>query len=82
MIAVGSNDKITDSLRTRTSSDQGDTASRTFVTRVVIYGKEDSEGRPAIEAVLDGKTEYGVLQSIQSVGSSDISEAKKGLGCA
>lgn len=47
-----------------------------LVTRVVIYGKEDNDGRPKIEATINGKTEYGVLQEIVNVGSSTIDEAK------
>lgn len=78
VIAVGSNDKIYGFVADKNIVQTRERYSITnLVTRVVIYGKEDSEGRPAVEAVLDGKTEYGVLQSIQSVGSSDISEAKQ-----
>jgi len=36
-----------------------------LVTRVKVVGKEDKEGRQPIEAVLDGKTEYGIRQRIQ-----------------
>lgn len=48
-----------------------------LVTRVVVVGKEDSDGRPKVEATIDGKTQYGILQSIQSMGSSTLEEAKK-----
>lgn len=48
-----------------------------LITRVVIVGKEDEEGRPKVEATLDGKTEYGILQDIQSIGSGTIEEARQ-----
>lgn len=48
-----------------------------LITRVVIVGKEDEEGRPKVEATLDGKTEYGILQAIQSIGSGTLAEAKQ-----
>lgn len=48
-----------------------------LVTRVVIVGKDDSNGRPKVEATVDGKTEYGILQTVITKGSSSISEAKK-----
>lgn len=47
-----------------------------LVTRVLVLGKEDSEGRPKVEATIDGSTEYGILQSVISKGSSSLSEAK------
>lgn len=48
-----------------------------LVTRVVIVGKEDDEGRPKVESTLEGKTEYGILQEIQSIGSGTIDEARQ-----
>ncbi len=47
-----------------------------LVTRVVVVGKDDSKGRPKVEATLNGKTEYGILQTISSKGSSSLSDAK------
>lgn len=35
-----------------------------LVTRVKIIGKEDSEGRVSVDAVIDGNLEYGVLQEV------------------
>lgn len=49
-----------------------------FVTKVVILGKEPSEGRPPILETLTGKMEYGTLQEV--VTSSDntkLDDAKK-----
>lgn len=37
-----------------------------LVTRVKVVGKEDSEGRAAVEAIVDGKTEFGIRQRIYS----------------
>ncbi len=48
-----------------------------LVTRVVIVGKDDKEGRPKVETTIDGKTQYGILQAIQSIGSGTLDEAKK-----
>jgi len=48
-----------------------------LVTRVVIVGKEDKNGKPKVQATLNGKTEYGILQQIHSRGDSSLSEAKK-----
>lgn len=55
-----------------------DTYSMTdLVTRVQITGKEDSEGRPSVKATVNGSTEYGILQSLQSIGSGSLADAKK-----
>lgn len=48
-----------------------------LVTRVVVIGKDDSEGRPKVEATVDGKTQYGILQTYVSKGSSSLTDAKK-----
>ena len=48
-----------------------------LVTRVVVTGKDDSSGRPKVEAVIDGKTEYGILQQHVAMGSSSLTDAKK-----
>lgn len=36
----------------------------TLVTRVKVVGKEDAEGKQAVEAVVDGLTNYGIRQQI------------------
>ncbi len=47
-----------------------------IVTRVVVVGKEDEDGKPRIEATLDGKTQYGVRQVIyQMPKDSSLGEA-------
>ena len=48
-----------------------------LVTRVVIYGKEDTDGRPVVETTLVGKVQYGILQDTQAKGSLTLEEAKK-----
>lgn len=41
-----------------------------LVTQVAIYGAEDKEDRRKLEAVVPGKTEYGVLQDVVLMTSS------------
>ena len=38
--------------------------SSNMITRVVIVGKEDKDGKQKIEATVDGKTEFGIRQTI------------------
>lgn len=48
-----------------------------LVTRVIIVGKEDKDGRAPIEATVNGKTEYGILQAvIHRDGDSTLADAK------
>jgi hypothetical protein len=42
-----------------------------LVTRVKVVGKEDSEGRQPVEAVLDGLTQHGIRQRIQNRAEDD-----------
>lgn len=48
-----------------------------LVTRVIVVGKDDKKGRPKVEATLNGKTEYGILQQVKVRGSAKLAEAKK-----
>ena len=48
-----------------------------LVTRVVVTGKDDSKGRPKVVATIDGKTEYGILQTFHAKGDATTAEAKK-----
>lgn len=49
-----------------------------LVTKVIVYGKEEKEGRPPIEGIETGKTEYGILQEIVSVScNTSLDDAKK-----
>jgi len=48
-----------------------------LVTRVILVGKDDKNGRPKVEATVDGKTEYGILQTVKSIGSTKLADAKK-----
>jgi len=47
-----------------------------LVTRVQVLGKDDKNGRPKVEATINGKTEYGILQRSVVKGSSTLKEAK------
>ena len=48
-----------------------------LVTRVKIIGKADNKGRSSVEAVLDGRLEFGVLQEIvKRDGDKDVGKAK------
>lgn len=48
-----------------------------MITRVKVVGVEDSEGRQPVEAVVNGKTEYGIRQRIYSRDQdTSLSEAK------
>lgn len=47
-----------------------------LVTRVIVVGKEDSAGRAPIEATVNGRTEYGILQEvIHRDGDSTLADA-------
>lgn len=48
-----------------------------LVTRVVVTGKEDKEGRPKVETTIDGKTQYGILQEMVEIGSGKLADAKE-----
>ena len=50
--------------------------SGSIVTRVIIVGKTDKEGHQAVEATVDGKTEFGVRQAIiEHQKSKDLAQA-------
>lgn len=50
---------------------------KNIITRVKIVGKEDSEGRVPIEAVVDGRIEFGIHQRIYNrSGDDSLDEAK------
>lgn len=42
-----------------------------LVTRVKVVGKEDSDGRQPVEAVIDGLTQHGIRQRIQNRSEDD-----------
>jgi len=49
-----------------------------LVTRVKVLGKMDKAGRAKVEATVDGKIEFGILQEIiYRDGNTSIAEAKK-----
>ena len=41
--------------------------SSNMITRIIIVGKEDKDGKQKIEAIVDGKTEFGIRQTIINV---------------
>lgn len=49
-----------------------------LVTKVIVVGKEDDEGRQKVEATVNGKTEYGVLQEVvQRDSDGTIAQARE-----
>ena len=78
VIEYGSNDVIYGfSADTNLISSSDKYSMTELVTRVIVTGKDDSEGRPKVEATINGKTEYGILQAVQARGSSSLTDAKK-----
>lgn len=47
-----------------------------LITRIIIAGKDNKNGVPKVEATLDGKTEFGILQAVMSMGSGKLADAK------
>lgn len=39
-------------------------STQNLITRVKVVGKEDAEGRQPVEAIIDGRTEFGIRQRI------------------
>lgn len=49
-----------------------------LVTKVIIMGKANDDGRSAVSKTLTGKTEYGILQEVvQITGDTTLNEAAK-----
>lgn len=48
-----------------------------MVTRVKIIGQEDNEGKTSVEAVINGKTEFGIRQKIYNRPKEDSLDAAK-----
>lgn len=64
-------DEQTNVVSAKDSFDSGD-----IVTRVIIVGKADEEGRQAVESTKDGKTEFGIRQAIvEHEDSNDLEQA-------
>lgn len=65
IVARGANDDVyhfDESDNTVSAKDSFDSGS--LVTRVVVIGKTDEEGHQAVEASVEGKTEFGIRQMI------------------
>lgn len=48
-----------------------------LVTKIIVYGKQTSKGKPKVQATLTGKTEYGTIQRVYNRGSDSLATAKK-----
>ena len=78
VVAVGGNGDIYGfTAYNNLTSSQDKYSMTSLVTRVIVTGKEDGNGRPKVEATIDGDTKYGILQSYVSMGSSSLADAKK-----
>jgi hypothetical protein len=64
-IAVqGSNSTVCEFNADNCTATQNKLSMDDLITKVVVGGKEDSEGRIPVEVIFEGRTEFGVLQSI------------------
>lgn len=78
VLPIGSNEDIyhfSDDSNTTTTSDKISTSS--LVTRVKVMGLADDDGKASPEAIVDGKTEYGIRQRIYNRSSDDTLETAK-----
>jgi len=48
-----------------------------LITRVKVIGQEDDDGKSSVEALIDGKTEYGIRQKIYVRDKDDSIDAAK-----
>ena len=78
VLPMGANDQVFAFCANQHITQLNDCYSMTsLITRVVITGKEDRNGRPKVLATLNGQTQYGILQTFQNKGSASLAEAKK-----
>lgn len=78
VLPIGSNEDIyhfSDDSNTTTTSDKISTSS--LVTRVKVMGLADDDGKASPEAIVDGKTEYGIRQRIYNRSADDTMETAK-----
>jgi len=74
----GNNKKIYHFGEDNTISTSNKQSTANLVTRVKVIGKEDEEGKSSVEAVLEGKTEFGIRQRIViNAKDENLEEAKK-----
>lgn len=77
IVQVGTNDPIYRFEKDNSVQAKHKVSIADLVTRVKIVGSEKDDGLPEVEAIVDGKTEYGIFQRIQNSASADsISDAK------
>lgn len=78
IVAVGGNEDIYHFGRNNSVSSKHKVSIANLVTRVKIVSSEKTDGLPKVEAVKNGKTEYGIFQRIVNHASSDkLSEAQQ-----
>lgn len=78
ILPIGSNQDVyhfAQDSNTVTTSDKISTSA--LVTRVKVMGLADDDGKASPEAILDGKTEYGIRQRIYNRSSDDTLETAK-----
>lgn len=78
IVAVGGNKDIYHFEGNNSVSSKHKVSIANLVTRVKIVSSEKTDGLPKVEAVKNGKTEYGIFQRIVNHASSDnLSEAQE-----
>lgn len=78
VLPIGANEDIyhfSDDSNTTTTSDKISTSS--MVTRVKVMGLANDDGKVAPEAIVDGKTEYGIRQRIYNRSADDTLDTAK-----
>lgn len=78
VLPIGSNEDVyhfSDDSNTTTTSDKISTSA--LVTRVKVMGLADDDGKASPEAIVDGKTEYGIRQRIYNRSADDTLETAK-----
>ena len=74
IIPWGTNDEVWCFENRNTVSSEYKISTADMVTRVKVIGEENDDGRSAVEAVLDGRTEFGIRQKIVRKGTDDSAE--------
>lgn len=71
IVPVGSNTKVYHFAADNSTLAAHKLSTAGMVTRVVVIGEENDEGRKPLEATLDGLTKYGIRQKIYTRGSDE-----------
>ena len=75
VVGIGTNEDVYHLEGTNTVSSRHKVSVCNMVTRVKIVSNSEDEGLPEVVAVVDGKTEYGILQRIVTQNESDAENA-------